>query len=237
MDLIGLGLLLVVGLAAVLFLVIVLTRGVFARDLTHALKRVAQQEQELQEKADILEQRIGQLELEYHAKLKRAQAEAERIVQEAKNQAMNIRTAAIEEAKHRARQLLLEAEHGKAQWKADVVKELNGQAVQHACELLRDLLSARELLSLHETLVQELLGSLGQLDAMRFRTGVERIEVRAAQPLTPSQTQQLSQWTAVSIGGHVPIQVEADPALVAGCIVQVGSTVLDNSLPNRLNQR
>ena len=60
MELLGLGALVL----GIVVLVIFFTRGVFSRDLTQAMKRVTQREEELQEKADILEQRLGQMERE-----------------------------------------------------------------------------------------------------------------------------------------------------------------------------
>ncbi len=233
MELVGLAVLLIFALVTVIFL----TRGVFSRDLTRALKRVNQQEQELQEKADILEQRLGQMEREYQVKLKRAEAEAERIVQEAKSQAMNIRTAGIEEAKHRARQLLLEAEQGRAQLKMDAARELNAKAVQRACELLRGLLPPEDLVALHSLLTKELLEALTQVDPKPFRTSVERVEVMTAQPLGTEESERLTRWVAASLGSEMPVQIQTDPALVAGCLVRIGPTIVDNTLANRLGQR
>lgn len=237
MDLLGLGLLLVVALGVVLFVIILLTRGVFARDLTQALKRVTQQEQVLQEQADILERRLGQMELDYQAKLKRAETEAEQLLQDAKTQAMNVRTAAIEEAKHRARQLLLEAEQGRAQLKLEVARELNGQAVQRACESLRALLPSAELQALHGTLVNELLKTLAEATLTPSAEPLERIVVVTAQPLTAEDARQLAQRAAALAGRSIPVEVTTEPSLVAGCVVRMGAIIVDNSLPGRLGQR
>lgn len=233
MELVGLGILLL----GVLGIVIFFARGVFSRDLTSALKRVTQQEQALQEKADILEQRLNQMEREYQAKLKRADTEAERLVQEAKNQAMNVRTAAIEEAKHRARQLLLEAEQGKVQLKVDVTRELNGKVVHRACEVLRAFLPPEQLSMLHGMLMKELLDALKRLDTTTFRATVDRVEVMSAQSIDSADSLRLAQWAAAAVGAEVPIRVETDPALVAGCVVRVGPTIVDGSLANRLQRQ
>jgi F0F1-type ATP synthase delta subunit len=232
MELLGLGVLLVFALVTVIFL----TRGVFSRDLTRALKRVNQQEQALQEKADVLEQRLSQMERDYQAKLKRGDAEAERLIEEAKQQAVNIRTAAIEEAKHRARQLLLEAGQDRAQLRLELAREMDGKIVQRACESLQRLLPPQELSALHGSLTRELLEALARIDAAPLRQqGVERVEVRTAQPLPAEASQRLSAWAAASLGAGVPVHVETDPALVAGCIVRIGPTIVDNSLASRLN--
>ena len=234
MELVGLGLLLFSALGIILFVVILLTRGVFARDLTNALKRVNQQEQELQEKADILERRLHLLEQEYRAKLKRAETEADQLIQDAKNQAMNVRTAAIEEAKHRARQLFLEAEQGRVQLRTDVEKELDGRASRRACDSLRTILSAQAFASVHAALMHELLDALKSLDTAGFRAGLERIVVVTGQPLAPPEAALLTDWAAAAVGSQVPVEFKVEPSLGAGGVVQLGTTVVDNSLVNRL---
>jgi len=233
MELLGLGVVLMLALGIVIFL----TRGVFSRDLTQALKRVTQQEQTLQEQADILEQRLSQMEREYQMKLKRAETEAERLLQDAKSQAMNIRTAAIEEAKHRARQLLLEVEHSTGQLKAELAKELNGSVAQRTCHMLSTFLPETEMLMLHRILMDELFGALRRVDTKPLRGAVEQVQVTTARPLSAIQSQQLAEWASAAIGTNVPLNVETNPSVVAGAIVRIGSTILDNSLPTRISPR
>ena len=232
MELLGVLILLVLVLGSVLLV----TRGVFARDLTNALKRVTQQEQALQEKADILEQRISQMERDHQMRLKSAEADAERIVQEAKRQAMELRQAATEEGKLRARQLLLEAEQGRSRIKAELANELNSQAIRRACDILRASLPAEALGTLHHALVTELLDTLKRLDLGSSRGALERVAVVTAQALSPSAAEQLRRWASALLG-DAPIEVETDPALVAGCIVRLGATTLDGSLATRLEER
>lgn len=236
MDLFGLAMLLAVALGGIILIITVVTRGVFARDLALALQRVNQQEQALQDKASVLEQRLGQMERDDQAKLKRAHLEAEQIVHDAKNQAMNVRAVAIEEAKHRARQLLLEAEQGKAQLKAELADELTRHVMQRLCDSLRTLLPEAELASLHRALVGGLLASLTQLDGKALRATISRVEVTTAQEMEPAQTQQLRHWVVTALGSEMPLQVETDPTLVAGCVMRLGSTVVENSLLRRLSQ-
>lgn len=233
MDLLSLGLLLVVAIVVVLSVVFI-TRGVFARDLTRALQRVTQQEQTLREQADILEQRIRQLEMEYQAKLKRADAEGERLIDDAKHQAMNIRTAAIEEAKHRARQLMLEAEQGRTQLKAEASRELNGSVLRQACASLRTLLPAVQLDAMHAALVDEALVEIERLDIAAAKRQTARVAVSAARPLPEAARARLLRWAAASLGPDVPVDVEAAPELVAGCVVRLGALVVDSSLLLRL---
>lgn len=232
MEWIGLAVVLIgVVLAAIFF-----TRGMFARDLTRALERVRQQERELQEKADVLEQRLAQIERDYQMKLKRGDADAQRLIDDAKSQAMNVRTVAIEESKHRARQLLLEAEQGKVQLRSEILRELNGASARHACEALRPLMTEEQLNHMHAQLMKELIEALKQVDLRSQQTKAEKIEVTTAQPLASADSLRIAQWAAASAGSDVPIQSTVNEDLVAGGIVRVGQTIIDNSLTNRLSR-
>ena len=218
--------------------VILFTRGVFSKDLTNALKRVTDQEQVLQQKADILEQRLGQMERDYHVKLKRAEADAEHLLEDAKQQAANVRASAVEEAKHRVRQLLLEAEHARSQQiKISLLKELNGKTAHRACEVLQDLLPAEQLALLDERLIRELMDTLAHMDVHPVASTVAHVDVTTAQPLPSAVSQQLAQWAVASFGPTVPLHVQVNPALIAGGVVQLGPTTVDNCLLNRLGQR
>ncbi len=232
MEFFALGLLLVMVVGAA----ILWTRGVFARDLTHALRRVTQQEQALQEQAAVLERRLHQLEQEDQARLKAAEQEAQRLLQQAKDQAATIQHAALEEVKRRARALLLEAEQLKAQWRVEVAKELNGQAIRGAGESLRRLLAPEELAALHERMLRELVDTLKELAVLPHPSSVERVEVVTARALAETVDAALRRWVAEKFGAATPVRATQDEQLIAGGLVRLGSTVVDNSLMNRLQR-
>ena len=76
---------------------------------------------------------------------------------------------------------------------------------------------------------------MSRLDARPLR-GLARVDVTTAQPLTASESERLKRWAAASVGEGTPLQVDTDPALVAGCVVRLGATIVDNSLSNRLSR-
>ncbi len=235
MDLATVTILLVLALG-VIAVVVLLTRGVFARDLTQALRRVAQQEQEVQAKADRLEHRLSQLEGEYQAKVRRGEQEAAQVIEEAKQQAVNIRTAAIEEAKHRARQLLLEAEQGRAHLREDVAQELNGEVFRQACAALRTFWGEAERQSVHHRLMEELLGAVEGLGSSSPSAAVEQVVLRTATPLSAEESARLTRWMRKALPAPVPLEASVDDTLIAGGILEAGGTRIDNSLATRLER-
>jgi F0F1-type ATP synthase delta subunit len=55
------------------------------------------------------------------------------------------------------------------------------------------------------------------------------------QPLDQADARALTQWVATALGREVAVEVNIEPNLIAGCVVQLGATIVDNSLPNRLS--
>ena len=85
-------------------------------------------------------------------------------------------------------------------------------------------------------LVRELLEAVTRVEVTPAQGAATRVDVVSAQPLAAAQWQQLTQWASTALGANAQVERSLDPALVAGGVVRVGSTVVDNSLPRRLGQ-
>ena len=77
---------------------------------------------------------------------------------------------------------------------------------------------ARALLELHE-----------------IRTGTARGVVRTRHPLSSAQVQTLERTLSVA-GSNVQLSQETDPSILGGFRVRLGSTILDATANNQLNQ-
>jgi len=66
--------------------------------------------------------------------------------------------------------------------------------------------------------------------------GLTKARVRTASPLSPAQRERLQRALERKTGGSVELEVEVDPALVAGAIAQLGDTVFDGSVRTQLQQ-
>ncbi len=66
------------------------------------------------------------------------------------------------------------------------------------------------------------------------RSGIVNVSVRAAQPLSEAQRQQLGQHLSQATNSKVQLQVSEDPSLIGGMVINFGSTQIDASLQGRL---
>ena len=61
-------------------------------------------------------------------------------------------------------------------------------------------------------------------------------EVRSAIPLDEGQRQRLTDALSKRTGRQISLKVIVDPSILGGLVAQVGDTVIDGSVRNRLNQ-
>jgi F-type H+-transporting ATPase subunit delta len=74
----------------------------------------------------------------------------------------------------------------------------------------------------------------GYLKELGARRGEVTAEVTAAKPLTPAQTEAVSEQLRKVVGGKVAVDLRIDPSLIGGLVVKVGSRMVDASLKSKL---
>ena len=68
------------------------------------------------------------------------------------------------------------------------------------------------------------------------RTGAKRVQVKSAADLSNEAVEKIRQQLDGKFGFHSILEVEVDPAILGGLVIQIGDTVYDSSLRTRLNQ-
>lgn len=76
----------------------------------------------------------------------------------------------------------------------------------------------------------------GYLARLAERRGEVAASVTAAQPLSESQLEALSEHLRRTIGRRVSVDVRIDPRLIGGLIVKVGSRMVDGSVESKLRR-
>ncbi len=68
------------------------------------------------------------------------------------------------------------------------------------------------------------------------RLGQRKVQIRTARELSDSQVDQIRHALREKLSAEPVLHVEIDPTLIGGLVIQVGDTVYDSSLRNRLGQ-
>jgi F-type H+-transporting ATPase subunit delta len=74
------------------------------------------------------------------------------------------------------------------------------------------------------------------VDMSAAEANKEVAEVRSAIPLTDEQRKRLAEALGEATGKQVEVKVVVDPSVLGGVVAQVGDTVIDGSVRNRLDQ-
>ena len=92
------------------------------------------------------------------------------------------------------------------------------------------------VLAEHERL--PLLSAILRQTELEFehRTGKGRVQLRTAQPLSTDKLEDIRRQLAKSLPFDPILEVETEPRLLGGLVIQVGDTVYDGSLRTRLKQ-
>lgn len=74
------------------------------------------------------------------------------------------------------------------------------------------------------------------LEEMSRRRGEVKAQVQTAVPLNETQTRELSDQLAKSLGQQVRLDISVDPSLLGGMVVTVGSRQIDDSVKTKLER-
>jgi F-type H+-transporting ATPase subunit delta len=74
----------------------------------------------------------------------------------------------------------------------------------------------------------------GYLKSVNARKGIVSASVKAVAPLSAPELKSLSEKLSAMTGKLVNVEFQADPSLLGGVVVQIGSTIYDGSIQTQL---
>ncbi len=69
-----------------------------------------------------------------------------------------------------------------------------------------------------------------------IRQGITLVTATSASPLSPDEVQALTERMEQYTGGRIELDVQVDPSLLGGLVVQVGDRLIDGSVRSRLER-
>lgn len=154
--------------------------------------------------------------------LKDAQLEKERILNTAHQQANEI----IEQADKSRKALLSEIE-----------KKVEERAIQHAGDLLKEVLPLDLRQQIHQHWIEDLLSQgFQQLERLHIPEGVSEAELITAFSLEPPKKEALIKKIQERLNRQLNFKERIDENIIAGLIVNIGSLVFDGSLRSRIQE-
>jgi F-type H+-transporting ATPase subunit b len=190
------------------------------------------------EDAEATTQTRARIEQERSGVLGEAQAEADRLLAEARQQTRETSDRLLAEARQKAEQMIAQARKDAEDERNRLLSQMREQiaalAIAAAHQLVGDALDERR----QRALVDGFFSGLRDGRVELLPADVGRVEgpviVTSAIPLNEAERQSVSKDLTSRLGGPVTFQV--DPKILGGLMIRVGDRVIDGSMASQLEQ-
>jgi F0F1-type ATP synthase membrane subunit b/b' len=201
------------------------------RDVVNATEHLDKQALEYAQKEEAVKKQLEDarrqsLELVANAQ-KDGQLQRDMIMKQAEQE----KSVIIGEAHKRVEEMIKEADNARLALLAELNHKIEDRAMVRAQELLAQVLPESVRRQLHELWVKNLIeASLESVDRLKIPAGTTEVTIVSAFSLSDQQKKALLLKLKEKLGFEVSLKEEADPDLIAGFVVTVGTLHLDGSL-------
>ena len=219
------------GLVAVL-------RKVLSRSATDTAAHLEGLSAEYTRRQEELKRRLEESEKQYTEQLSKAKAESERIIAEAKQEAVSSQAKTMEEARAESERVVRQGIETRDALRRDIEREIDARVLERACELIQRALPASLREELHKRSFDDLFrdGLAKQFERLKTEEAANEVTVVSALPLTKEQQSLLRAQLKQRLGRDVTVTEQTDDRLVAGLTMTIGSLVFDGSLASRIQE-
>lgn len=225
-------------LEMVIFVVFVMVlRMIFAKKLTEATAHLQGLSAEYSRRQEDVKQRLEESERQYKEQMARAKTEAEQLVGQARQEADASKSKLLDEAHKESERIVQQAMQSRDAIRKELEQQMEARALERACELIQEVLPGQIRQEIQAHWVDELLrNGLAQLEQVKTQEEIAEARVVSAFPLNPEQRKLLRERLKEKFRRELAIHEEANPQLVAGLTITLGSLVLDGSLASKVQQ-
>lgn len=223
---------------AVFIVLIFIFRRIMTENVVSATKHLEELSQDYDKKEKEIDKELGDAKQKSQEILSSAQNDAEKQRDQIIKEAQAERDRIMAEARTQSGDLIQQAEKSRQLLISEIEERVAREAVEKACELIKDVLPEKFKEDAHSHWVEELIRSgFDQLERLRIPEEIGEIKVISAFPLSETQHKILSTKLKDIFKREIALKEETDPRVVAGLVVTIGDLVLDGSLKSKIQER
>ena len=213
-----------------------LLRKLLLSDTLKAVGRMKDAEATLAKKEDAMQQKMAEHDKEFTRKKAESEEELERKRESQEQDIGKMKERAKTEAKTEADKIISEAQLGKEKVREELVREMDGKAVEFAGELFKLVVSETVTEKMNGAFIEELMGALAEVDAASIHVEADETEFTSSHAMDEGQKRRLEALLNEKFGIEVTIDEKVDASLLAGLAIKLGSLEIDGSLLNRYKE-
>jgi len=222
---------------ATFVLIIVFLRWLFYNQISRALKRLQQLNQQNLEKERVLREELKRSKQEAENEIKQGKAESEVIKGQAKSEAEKVRRGILEKARTDAKRIISGGESESQRKHKKMLVQMQDKAVYLALDVVRYIFTEESLKVLHIHLIDEFISSIEKLDKEKMKAQNDLGEIVCAYSLNNAQKQRLQKVLSEKLDRNISLEEKIDKNVVAGLILKLsGFAVIDGSVQNKFKR-
>lgn len=199
-----------------------------------AVNRLQNSYQEVAKKKEEVTKKISQIEEECQKQRQALQEELKKAREEAEAELEGKKESTIKEARAKAEQLINDALGTKDKLKKDIEQQEQLKMVNYCEAIIKSTLSVLMRKKLNDSLVEEILEEIKNLDCRHISSEIKEVELVFAEKPDPDLISRLEKIISEKMNKEINFKHSVDQAVVAGIVVKFGSLVLDQSLANKV---
>jgi len=168
--------------------------------------------------------------------IEKGKEEAEFIIEEAKKDALRLRSIIEGEAKEQADKIVAGGKIDSEKLKEKSSKDIQAQSVELASKMISELLIEADKIALQYQFTNEIIEEIAHLPKEQFNIKSQDIKVTSSFPLLDRQREELKKVLTEKLGSAPEIKEQIDAKLIGGLIVEIGGMVIDGTLKNKLQR-
>lgn len=222
---------------ATFVLIVLFLRWLLYNQISRALRRLQQLNQQNLEKERVLKEELERARKEAENEIKQGKAQAESLKEKARGEAENARRDILETSRKEAKRIISEGERESQRKHKDLLLQMQDKAVYLAMDIIRYIFTERSLRALHVHLIDELIDNIAKLEKEKIRAQSDTVEIVCAHSLEENQKQRLQQALSSKLDRNIILKEKLNQEVVAGLIIRLsGFVVIDGSIKNKFKR-
>jgi F0F1-type ATP synthase membrane subunit b/b' len=202
-----------------------------------AVNRLNRETEAVRAKQIELNEKIKQANEELAKRRSEADALVAKMKEDAESKAKDEREKIIAKARQDAEEVISKAQKTKDEIRKVLEKEAEVKALDFANVLLKEVFSARALLSLNENLIDEFISSLESVDMSMVAAEINTVDVITTIPLADKFRTRLDELLKKKLDRELKYNMTQDTKINSGIILRFGSLTLNGSLAYALQEK
>jgi F-type H+-transporting ATPase subunit b len=215
---------------------VLVLRKLLYSETSKALQRLQELNRENEIKEEELRKKGEESQKEYSELVKKANDEADRIIELTRKEAEGLKANALEEAWEEAERIIAAAHSSNEAARAEIAAEIESRNIDFACELLQYALDAKTIGDVHNRLTDEAISGINELNPNKIDAGLIKAEVISPYPLGSDDKRALEENLLKKCGRKIHLEEKIDKKLIAGIIIKMANLVLESSILNKLEE-